>query len=72
MMQDIEKSKGIIEDFRSKKHNTDLLLKTEFSAQVLTSGHWPFQTVSKCSIPSLMRNLQTIFNKFYTEKFNNR
>ena len=32
MMQDIEKSKGIIEDFISKKHNTDLLTKTDFSA----------------------------------------
>lgn len=42
MMQDIEKSRGIIEDFRSKKTNTDLLTKTEFSALVLTSGHWPF------------------------------
>ena len=32
MMQDIEKSKSIIEEFRIKKHNTDLLTKTDFSA----------------------------------------
>jgi hypothetical protein len=32
MMQDIEKSKTIIEEFRTKKHNTDLLTKTDFSA----------------------------------------
>jgi hypothetical protein len=32
MMQDIDKSREIIDDFRKKKHNTDLLLKTDFSA----------------------------------------
>ena len=25
MMQDMDKSKGIIEEFKTKKHNTDLL-----------------------------------------------
>ena len=32
MMQDIEKSKEMIEDFKKKKHNTNVLLKTDFSA----------------------------------------
>ncbi len=42
MMQDIDKSKSIIDEFKGKQHNTDLLKKIDFSAQVLTSGHWPF------------------------------
>jgi len=44
----------------------------EFSVEILTSGHWPYQDVPKCKIPKQMTEVKDNFTSFYKNKFSNR
>jgi len=35
-----------------------LVENIEFNAEILTSGHWPFQEIPKCVLPNQMMRAQ--------------
>lgn len=49
-----------------------LVENIEFNAEILTSGHWPFQEIPKCVLPNQMMRAQDQFSQFYVKKFQNR
>lgn len=72
MFSDINKSKDLFADFVQQNKNSSVVQNLEFSVQVLTSGHWPFQQPKKLTVPSQLRNTQMVFGQFYQKKFQNR
>jgi len=50
MYEDIQKSKQVITEYKQTQLNTTQ--DFEFSAEILTSGHWPYQDVPKCVLPN--------------------
>ena len=44
----------------------------EFNAEILTSGHWPYQEAPKCVIPKSLEVAKGSFTKYYKAKFANR
>lgn len=56
MIADINKSKDLFDDFIKHNKNTSVVQNIEFNIQVLTSGHWPFQSKKKLTVPSQLRN----------------
>jgi hypothetical protein len=57
MFEDMLKSEQVMKDFREKlaarPGNKGILVENmEFQAEILTSGHWPFQEIPKCILPN--------------------
>ena len=70
MFQDIIKSQVTLREFKDLKlGGTNYVNEIEFNAEILTSGHWPFQEMPVCNIPPQMSSIQTIFSQFYVHKF---
>lgn len=44
----------------------------EFSVEILTSGHWPYQESPTYKLPKQMENVTLKFQNFYNKKFKNR
>jgi len=44
----------------------------DFSSEILTSGHWPYQDAPKFSIPPQLENAKRAFTDYYKSKFANR
>jgi len=72
MFQDIIKSQQTMKDFRQTSGNSNFVDNIEYSAEILTSGHWPFQEAPVCKIPARLMSLQNKFSSFYVNKFQNR
>ena len=60
-----------MKDFREMR-NSNQVQGLEFSAEILTSSHWPISEFPKCSIPRQLKNASIEFNNFYKNKFQNR
>jgi hypothetical protein len=62
-----------MKEFRdTKTGGSNTVNNIEFNAEILTSGHWPFQDPPVCTIPPQMQSIQVKFNQFYNDKFSNR
>jgi len=57
MFEDMIKSKNLNNDFKTSRGNS-IVDGVEFSVEVLTSGHWPYQDIPKCKIPPIMGKIQ--------------
>jgi hypothetical protein len=60
MFEDMIKSEQVNSDFKSQMAGKmggsgSVIDGVEFNAEILTSGHWPFQEVSKCNLPRQMQ-----------------
>ena len=44
----------------------------EYTAEILTSGHWPYQESPNIAIPHSLSSMQAKFDSYYKSKFNNR
>ena len=44
----------------------------DFSAEVLTGGHWPQQPAAACTLPPELKDYTMKFEQFYKQKFQNR
>lgn len=58
--------------FRQRNNGSNIIDDTEFTTEILTSGHWPYQDVPKCKIPKQLQTIQSSFTMFYKKKFANR
>ena len=38
-------------DFKAKQGGSSLVHNSEFTCEILTSGHWPYQDANPCKIP---------------------
>ena len=72
MFKDIKMSKKIVEDFREGYDNSNMVENIEFSVEILTSGHWPYQESPTYKLPKQMENITFRFQNFYNKKFKNR
>jgi len=72
MFKDIKMSKKIVEDFREGHDNSNMVENIEFSVEILTSGHWPYQESPTYKLPKQMENITFRFQNFYNKKFKNR
>ena len=73
MFADIIKSQVTVQEFKDTKlSGNSFVNEIEFRAEILTSGHWPFQDMPVCNIPPQLSSIQTIFSQFYVNKFANR
>ena len=59
-------------DFKNSNKGGSVINSVDLSVEILTSGHWPYQDVPKCTIPAQLNSVQTHFTKFYKNKFSNR
>lgn len=71
MLQDMIKSQQVVAEFRSSKGGSNIE-NIEFSTEILTSGHWPYQDLPKCKIPKQMIVVSEQFTQYYKSKFQNR
>lgn len=52
MFEDIQKSQQTMTEYRERTNQgSKMVYDIEFSAEILTCGHWPFQDSPKCEIP---------------------
>lgn len=63
MFEDMIKSEQVMTDFKGQMGERsggsgNQIDGVEFNAEILTSGHWPFQEVSKCTLPRQMQKAQ--------------
>jgi hypothetical protein len=74
MFQDMMKSKDVIAEFKKTQNYLKLSKDQDidFTAEILTSGHWPYQDVPKCKIPRQLGVMKDGFSQFYKNKFQNR
>jgi len=72
MFEDMIKSKNLNNDFKTARGGVSVVDGVEFSVEVLTSGHWPYQEIPKCKIPPVMGKIQSVFQQFYSKKFSSR
>jgi len=74
MFNDIALSKDLMTEFKQSPLSTFIRdeLKIEFTAEVLTNGHWPEQGNPACSLPQEMKVITTKFEQFYKNKYQNR
>ena len=57
-------------DFKSRPGAQGNTVKgIEINVEVLTSGHWPFQEIPKCTVPPQLKAVQDTFGQFYKNKF---
>ena len=71
MFQDIGVSKDLNEQFRRHLANSEPL-DLDFSAQVLSSGSWPFQQGQSFTLPPQMERCISRFTTFYSSQHNGR
>ena len=69
MLQDIDTSKEINQQFQSHLTATKVAFGVQVDIQVLTRGCWPENEVSKVRIPAEMQPIKEIFEKFYQAKY---
>lgn len=61
MFEDMIKSEQVMREYKEKLNarggggSGTLVENMEFSAEILTSGHWPFQEIPKCVLPGQMQ-----------------
>ena len=72
MFEDMIKSKSLNNDFKTTRGGGSIIDGVDFSVEVLTSGHWPYQDIPTCKIPPVMGKIQQVFQNFYTKKFSSR
>ena len=72
MFEDGIKSEQVQKDYKASNGGSIIVKGIEFSAEILTSGHWPYQDLPKCNIPPQLNEVQTSFTNFYKRKFQNR
>lgn len=72
MFEDGVKSEQVQKDYKNHIKNTAKSTSVEFSVEILTSGHWPYQDMPKCIIPPQLKVVQNDFQQFYKQKFSNR
>ena len=51
MFEDMIKGQQVMTAFRQRMGNSNMIGDVEFSTEILTSGHWPYQEAPKCKIP---------------------
>ena len=58
MFNDINLSKDLMNDFKATASSKNIAASgVDFSAEVLTNGHWPEQAQAACSLPQEMKDL---------------
>jgi len=70
MFEDMRKSQQVMKDYKEEKKNQGQTI--EFSTEILTSGHWPYQAAIECKIPPPMERAKQTFFQFYQNRFANR
>jgi hypothetical protein len=73
MFEDIQKSRQMMQEFKNRADGGSSLVNgIEFSSEILTSGHWPYQQIPRCVVPAKLQSVQMTFDRFYKAKFQNR
>lgn len=73
MFKDMELSKDMNISFKQHMTNVDVeYTKIDLTVHILTMGYWPTYPLMEVTMPSLLVELQSIFNKFYLAKHSGR
>lgn len=73
MFKDMELSKDMNISFKQHMANADVeYTKIDLTVHILTMGYWPTYPLMEVTMPSLLVELQSIFNKFYLAKHSGR
>lgn len=73
MFKDMELSKDMNISFKQHMANVDIeYTKIDLTVHILTMGYWPTYPLMEVTMPSLLLELQSIFNKFYLAKHSGR
>lgn len=72
MFQDIGVSKDLNDQFKKHIMNGDQPLDLDFSAQVLSSGSWPFTQSHTLTLPPEMERCISRFSNYYATQHNGR
>ncbi len=66
MFNDINLSKDLIDEFKKTSLSNQIAtMGIEFSAEVLTNGHWPDQQQAACTLPPEIKDITIKFETFY-------
>lgn len=73
MFKDMELSKDMNISFKQHMANVDVeYTKIDLTVHILTMGYWPTYPLMEVTMPTLLVELQSIFNKFYLAKHSGR
>ena len=74
MFKDISMSKDLMTEFKDTPQARSIRDETrvDFSAEILTNGHWPEQGNPLCTLPMEMKSITVKFEQFYKHKHQNR
>lgn len=73
MFKDMELSKDMNISFKQHMSNADIeYTKIDLTVHILTMGYWPTYPLMEVTMPPLLVELQSIFNKFYLAKHSGR
>lgn len=74
MFKDMELSKDMNISFKQHMatHADIEYTKIDLTVHILTMGYWPTYPIMEVTMPSLLLELQSIFNKFYLAKHSGR
>ena len=73
MFNDINISRDLMTEFRNTQTHKNMLASgVEFTAEILTGGHWPQQPSAACTLPPELKDYTIKFEQFYKQKFQNR
>jgi len=73
MFNDINISRDLMNEFRATQTYKNMIGEgVDFSAEVLTGGHWPQQPAAACTLPPELKDYTMKFEQFYKQKFQNR
>ncbi|KAI8975613.1 Cullin [Mycotypha africana] len=68
MVKDIEKSVDLMREFNMENKGSVPTL----NVNLLTYGFWPSYTPTTINLPPVFKNLQNVYNEFYTGKYKRR
>ena len=72
MFHDLTISKDLSKTFKQQMIRQKTPLSTDFTVQVLTTGHWPSMEASSVSLPESLTSMVTSFGQFYCHKHSGR
>ena len=72
MFSDMQLSKDLLEEFYKGNNSGKKIKGIDFSAEILSNGTWPTESMPKCDIPECMTSCTNAFRVFYSSKHTNR